>query len=83
MSELTPRVKTSITGEGTVVQHDVTRMGLHRLKVERNNEYPNLKLWRGMLPKQHRYIACMTEEKLNPTGFVGTLWIFYKMEGSK
>lgn len=79
MDELTPRVKTTITGQGTVVLHDVTRKGLRRLKVELNNEYPNLELWRGLLPKEHRYISCMTEEKLIPTGFVGTLWIFYKI----
>lgn len=79
MDELTPRVKTTITNQGTVVLHDVTRKGLHRLKVELNNEYPNLELWRGLLPKEHRYISCMTEEKLIPTGFVGTLWIFYKI----
>jgi len=83
MNTLTPAVKTTITGEGTVVLHDVTRKGLHRLKVERSNEYPNLELWRGLLPKDHHYMACMTEEKLNPTGYVGVLWIYYKMEGNK
>lgn len=82
MDELTPRVKTTITGQGTVVLHDVTHKGLYRLKVERMNEYPDLDLWRGLLPKEHRYISCMPEEHLTPTGFTGTLWIFYKI-GSK
>jgi len=79
MDELTPRVKTTITNEGTVVLHDVTRMGLHRLKVERLNDYPNFELWRGMLPKEHRYIACSTEETGTPAGFVCILWIYYKI----
>lgn len=81
MSELSPRVKTTITGQGTVVLHDITRKGLHRLKVERANDYPDLDTWRKMLPKEHRYLGCMTNEQLNPTGFIGTLWIYYKMEG--
>lgn len=79
--ELKPPVKTTITGQGTVVLHDVTRKGLHRLKVERSNDYPNFDTWRGLLPKEHRYIACMTEEKPDPHGWIGTLWIFYKMNG--
>lgn len=82
MDELTPRVKTTITGEGTVVLHDTTRMGMHRLKVERMNDHPNFDLWRGMLPKEHRYIACWTEEQVTPVGYVGVLWIYYKI-GSK
>ena len=79
MTELTPRVKTTITGEGTVVLHDVTRRGLHRLKVERSDEYPNYELWKGMLPKDIRFIGSMADEALTPTGFVGILWIFYKI----
>lgn len=80
--ELKPPVKTTITGEGTVVLHDVTRKGLHRLKVERNGEYPDLDVWRKLLPKEHRYLGCMTDEQLNPTGYVGILWIYYKMNGA-
>ncbi len=79
MDELTPRVKTTITGEGTVVLHDKTRKGMLRLRVERSNEYPDLEIWRGLLPKEHRYIACWTEEKPDPHGWIGTLWIYYKI----
>lgn len=81
MNELSPRVNTTITGEGTVVQHDVTRKGLYRLKVELQNKYPTLETWSNMLPKDARQIACWTEERLVSAGagFIGVLWIFYKI----
>ena len=82
MDELTPRVKTTIIGQGTVVLHDTTRKGMQRLKVERANEYPDLDLWRGMLPK-HRYLGCYTEETMTGNGYIGTLWIYYKKQEGK
>lgn len=80
MKELSPRVNTTITGEGTVIQHDVTRKGLHRLKIEVQGKYPTLETWSNMLPKEARQMACWTEERLVAgSGFVGVLWIFYKI----
>lgn len=78
-TELTPRVKTTITGEGTVVLHDVTRKGLHRLKVERSGEYPDFEIWKGMLPKDIRLVGSWAEEVMTPNGFTGVMWIYYKV----
>lgn len=83
-SPLKPPVKTTITGEGTVVHHDVTRKGLYRLKVECQNKYPTVETWSAMLPTEARQMACWTEDRMVAgSGFIGVLWIFYKMEGSK
>ena len=39
------RVGHSITGQGRVVRRDVTRYGLHRMRVELAERYPDIELW--------------------------------------
>lgn len=79
MDELKPRVNTTIIGEGTVVQHDVTRKGLHRLKIELHGKYPTPETWSAMLPKEARQMACWTEERFVMSSLIGVLWIYYKI----
>ena len=77
-SELYPPVKTTITGEGSVVWHDETRHGLRRLCVMSREKYPDLETWLGLLPKHadaklYRYV-----EKETNGFFNQFLWIYWK-----
>lgn len=76
---LSPAVKTTITGEGSVVWHDETRFGLRRLCVANYEKYPDVELWAGMLPKTadvklHRYV----EKEIKKDCFAFYLWIYWK-----
>ena len=78
-SQLRPRVKTAIQGEGSVVHHDITPYGLCRMCVASYHKYPDLETWCGMLPEDaallgHRYVEKITLEVV----FIGYLWIYYK-----
>jgi hypothetical protein len=77
---LTPRVRTSVSGEGGVVFHDETSFGLRRMCVASYDKYPDLELWLGMLhpdakPHAYRYVEKIEADIL----FIGYLWIYYKI----
>ena len=76
---LSPAVKTTITGEGTVVFHDETRYGLRRLCVASYSKYPDLDVWMGLLPtgadvELHRYVEKVVKQDV----FAYYLWLYWK-----
>jgi hypothetical protein len=76
---LSPAVKTTITGEGSVVFHDETRYGLRRLCVASYSKYPDLEMWMGMLRetadvRSHRYV----EKEIKKDCFAYYLWLYWK-----
>jgi hypothetical protein len=45
-----------ITGQGRVVRRDVTRYGLHRMRVELAERYPDLSIWSQALGPDARLL---------------------------
>jgi hypothetical protein len=76
--DLQPRAKTSITGHGSVVFHDVTSHGLHRLCVAQYDRYPDIETWLGLLKSDARPMACRYVERITAGVFIGYLWIYFK-----
>lgn len=79
MTDLYPKIKTTIKDEGTVIFHDITPYRLCRMCVASYGRYPTLETWLDMLPKDansllHRYTEKITAESV----FIGYLWIYYK-----
>lgn len=76
---LVPRLKTTITDEGTIVFHDETRYGLRRMCVACYGKYPDLETWLNLMPTTantllHRYVEKLEVESV----FIGYLWLYYK-----
>ncbi|MBI5933291.1 MAG: hypothetical protein HY867_06250 [Chloroflexi bacterium] len=71
MPELKPRVGTKITGKGVVTFRDVTKYGLHRMRVEADG-YPDLATWFEMIGKPSNCTYYYTESKTI------TLHLFWK-----
>jgi hypothetical protein len=78
MENLQPRVKTSITGHGSVVLRDVTRQGLQRVCIGQHDQYPDLETWLAMLPPNARVLAHRYTERMTAGVFVGYLWLYFK-----
>lgn len=74
-----PAVKTTITGEGTVVRHDVSWFGLHIMVVAVKDKYPDIDLWLKMI-KGHAVLHHYSE-RVTVNVFTGYLWIWWKEEG--
>lgn len=74
-----PAVKKTITGEGTVVRHDVSRYGLHTLVIAVQGKYPDIEVWLEMV-KGHAVLHHYSE-KIVAHVFTGYLWIWWKEEG--
>lgn len=74
---ISPAVGTTITGEGIIVIHRVSRLGLHTMIVAVKNKYPDMELWLEMLTGKcvmlHHY-----SEKIVANIFTGYLWLFWK-----
>lgn len=73
-----PPVKTTISGEGTVVRHDITRYGLRRLCVMCREKYPDIELWLGVLPKGAEALLYRYVEKKTSGVVSQYLWIYWK-----
>ena len=73
---LSPAVGTTITGEGTVVSHKVSRLQLHAMIVAVNGKYPNIELWLEMLKDKH-VVLHHYSEKIVAHVFTGYLWLFW------
>ena len=75
-AQLSPAVGTALRGEGSIVFHDVTRCGLHRLCISVAHKYPDLELWCELLKDKdllrHRYT------ETNKQVFIGYLWFYWK-----
>lgn len=71
------KVGTTITGEGSVVAHRVSRCDLHTVVIAVNGKYPDIELWLEMLIGKdvvlHHY-----SEKIVANVFTGYLWLFWK-----
>ena len=75
---LSPAVGTSITGEGRVVFHDVSRCDLHRMCVETIGKYPDVEIWMELL-KDRDVRGVRYTERVNSVGvFLGYLWFYFK-----
>jgi len=72
------QVGTTITGEGKVVFHDVTRYGLHRLCVEVTGKYPDVEVWLEMLKDMNVRLIRYTEKITVGDLFIGYLWFYFK-----
>ncbi len=76
-SEIKPAVGTSITGEGKVVYHDISRCDLHRMCVETAGKYPDVEIWMDML-KDKDVRGCRYTERETCGAFLGYLWFYWK-----
>ena len=74
---LKPDVGTTITGEGTVVKHTVSRLDLHTMIVATKSKYPDIELWMEML-KGKNVVLHHYSEKIVAYVFTGYLWLFWK-----
>lgn len=79
VNELRPRVGTIIANHGRVVSHEVSRYGLHRMRVTMINQYPDLQTWAGLLPEAafdilHRY----TESAMRTGDLICNLDLYWK-----
>jgi hypothetical protein len=79
---ISPAVGTRITGEGSVVFHDVTFYGLHRMCVATQGKYPDVNTWMEMLKEVHVMRTRYTE-KMTVGVFTGYLWFYWKEVGEK
>jgi hypothetical protein len=79
-SELIPKVGSRLTGNGIVISHDVTRFGLHRMKVERAGGYPSLEAWCAWIEMVGGKVATHYLEEQAGREFIGCLWLFWKMQ---
>lgn len=76
---LKPARLTTITGEGTVVRHDVSRFGLHTTVIAVKDKYPDIELWMEMV--KGRVMLHHYSEKVTVNVFTGYLWLWWKDEG--
>lgn len=72
-----PAVKTTISGEGTVVFHDETRFGLRRLCVMRRDAYPDAEVWMGLLENADVKSIRYAEREVNGI-WSYFLWLYWK-----
>lgn len=78
MAALTPTVGMAIRGQGTVVRHDVTRYGLHRLCVSLTGRYPDLETWCEMLKEKELKLHQYAERIVANVVCECFLWIYWK-----
>lgn len=75
---LSPAIGTTITGEGRVVFHDISRCGLHRMCVETEGKYPDWEVWAELLKTYDIRGMRYTEKETILVAFLGYLWIYFK-----
>jgi hypothetical protein len=71
-------VGTTITGQGRVVQRDVTRQGLHRMRVEALDRYPDLEIWSHALGKARLLLHDYSERQAAGRVMICTLFLYWK-----
>ena len=72
------RVGDGITGQGRIVHKDISRCGLHRMRVEMPDRYPDLNIWVLALGRQARpQLYHYTERETNGP-MVFTLWLYWR-----
>jgi hypothetical protein len=76
LPDLRPRVGERVTDNGIVTFRDVTKYGLHRMRVEKPDGYPSLDAWTAML-RGRTVLAHNYSERLGK-GFTGILWLYWK-----
>lgn len=80
---LSPQVKVTIRGEGSVVWHDETRYGLRRLCVMSREKYPDADVWLGLLPKNADVRTARYTEKETSGIWQYYLWLYWKEHHEK
>ena len=68
----------TVTPQGRVASHDVTRYGLHRICIEQGVSRPDADLWIGIIPDGFEVLANYVDEKLVGNQHLFSLWIFCK-----
>lgn len=73
-----PKLGDRLTGNGVVTFRDVTRFGLHRMKVERGGDYPSLEAWCAWVRQVGGDVMAHYFEEKAGREFIGILWLFWK-----
>ena len=75
---LSPKLGDRLTGNGVVTLRDVTRFGLHRMKVELAGKYPSLEGWCAWIEQEGGTVKGHYFDEKAGREFIGILWLFWK-----
>lgn len=75
---LSPKLGDRLTGNGVVTFRDVTRFGLHRMRVELVGRYPSVEAWCAWVRQEGGEVMTHYFEEKAGREFVGILWLFWK-----
>ena len=78
LTDLVPQVGNRLTGNGVVTFRDVSRCGLHRMKVELAGGYPTLEGWCAWIEQLGGTVKGHYFDEEAGRGFVGILWLYWK-----
>ena len=75
------RTGDGITGQGRIVRQDVTPYGLHRMRVELSDRYPDLALWvQALGPKARPLLHDYSERYAADRAIICGLTLYWKYD---
>jgi hypothetical protein len=68
----------TVTPMGRITLHEVTKYGLHRIKIELGNTPPDTQMWADTVPAEYKVVLTDIEKHEIGGQTVYALWLYIK-----